>query len=69
MGVEQQLRVERIEWRSGLNNDKRYLLAEISSLSPEIIVRSFGRLGIELTICWMSLSSLACNKNYLKFST
>ena len=54
MGVVQQLRVERIEWRSGLNNDKRYLLAEISSLSPEIIVRSFGRLGIELTICWMS---------------
>ena len=45
-GVQQ--RVESREWRVGLNNDKRYLLVSISSLSPEIIVTSYGSLDIKI---------------------
>ena len=47
---EAQQRVERSEWRVGLNNNRRYLLVRISSLSPETIVTSLGRSEIALLI-------------------
>ena len=49
MVAEVQQRVERREWRVGLNNDRRYLLVGISSLSPEIMVKSLGRVVRDAT--------------------
>ena len=40
---EEQQRVERMEWRVGLNNDRRNLVVGISSLSSENIITSLGR--------------------------
>ena len=40
---ELQHRAESLEWRVGLNNDRRYLLVLISPASPESIVTSLAR--------------------------
>ena len=54
VGVQQ--RVERREWRVGLNNDIRYLLVWISPLSPEIIITSLGGCEIDSNASMISAS-------------
>ena len=53
---EVQQRVEKREWRVGLNKDRRFLQVWIFSFSPEIIVTLFGREERDSTARLMILS-------------